>query len=58
VLDFVGFKQVRINIAKAGVPESWMIMLGIIKAAGAVGPLVGIGVPLIGTAAGFGLILL
>src|SRR6267142_7240864 len=55
--DFVRYKQVSIAMAKAGVPESWMTTLGILKAAGALGLLVGIGVPLIGTAAAAGLIL-
>jgi hypothetical protein len=55
--DFVRYKQVSIAMAKAGVPESWMTMLGILKTAGALGLLVGIGVPLIGTAAAVGLIL-
>jgi hypothetical protein len=54
--DFVRSKQVSIAMAKAGVPESWMTMLGILKAAGALGLLVGVGVPLIGTAAAAGLI--
>jgi len=44
--DFVRYKQVSIAMANAGVPESWMTMLGILKAAGALGLLVGIGVPL------------
>ncbi len=35
--DFVRYKQVSIAMAKAGVPESWMTMLGILKAAGALG---------------------
>jgi hypothetical protein len=56
-LDFIRYKQVLINMAKAGVSESWITMLGILKAAGAIGLLVGIGVPLIGTAAAIGLIL-
>jgi hypothetical protein len=56
-LDFIRFKQVLINMAKAGVPESRITILGILKAAGALGLLVGIGVPLIGTAAAIGLIL-
>jgi len=56
-LDFIHYKQVLINMAKAGVPESWIAMLGILKAAGAFGLLVGIRVPLIGTAAAVGLIL-
>jgi hypothetical protein len=55
--DFVRYKQVSIAMAKAGVPDSWMTTLGILKAAGAVGLLVGIGVPLIGTAAAIGLVL-
>jgi hypothetical protein len=56
--DFMRLKFVLITAAKAGVPESWMTMLGILKAAGAGGLLVGlIGVPLIGTAAAIGLIL-
>ncbi len=46
--DFVRYKQVSIAMAKAGVPESWMTTLGILKAAGALGLLVGIGLPLIG----------
>jgi hypothetical protein len=50
-LDFIRYKQVLINMAKAGVPESWITMLGALKAAGALGLLVGIRVPLIGMAA-------
>jgi hypothetical protein len=56
-LDFIRYKQVLINMARAGVSESWITMLGILKAAGAIGLLVGIGVPLIGTVAAVGLIL-
>ncbi len=56
-LDFIRYKQVLINMAKAGVPDSWITVLGTLKAAGALGLLVGIGVPLIGTAAAVGLIL-
>jgi hypothetical protein len=55
--DFVRYKQVSIAMAKAGVPEAWMTTLGILKAVGALGLLVGVGVPLIGTAAAVGLIL-
>src|SRR6266513_2421213 len=53
-LDFIRYKQVLIN--KAGVSELWITILGILKAAGAIGLLVGIGVPLSGTAAAIGLI--
>src|SRR6266705_3462682 len=56
-LDFIRYKQILINMARVGVPESWITILGILKAAGAIGLLVGIGVPLIGTAAAVGLIL-
>jgi hypothetical protein len=55
--DFVRYEKVSIAMAKAGVPKSWMTTLGILKAAGALGLLVGIGVPLIGIAAATGLIL-
>jgi hypothetical protein len=54
--DFVRYEKVSIAMAKAGVPESWMTTLGILKAAGALGLLLGIGVPLIGIAAAVGLI--
>jgi hypothetical protein len=56
-LDFVRYKQVLINMAKHGVPESWVYMLGSLKAAGALGLLVGIAVPSIAIAAAVGLIL-
>jgi DoxX-like protein len=39
------------------VPESWLPVLAILKAAGGLGLLVGIGVPIIGTAAASGLTL-
>ena len=57
--DFMRYKFVLITADKVDVPESWLPMLGILKAAGALGLLVGlIGVvPLIGTAAAVGLIL-
>src|SRR5438552_16658555 len=54
---FIGFKQIIINVGKVGVSESWITMLGVLKAAGALGLLVGIRVPLIGTAAAVGLVL-
>ncbi len=55
--DFVRYKRVSIAMARAGVAESWMTPLGVLKAAGALGLLVGIGVPLIGIAASVGLTL-
>ena len=55
--DFVRYEKVSIAMAKAGVPDSWMTTLGILKALGALGLLVGICVPVIGVAAALGLIL-
>jgi len=46
-----------VNMTKLGVPESALPMLGALKAVGALGLLVGIGVPHIGTAAAIGLLL-
>ncbi|MFC6964529.1 DoxX family protein [Halocatena marina] len=54
-LDFIHHKQVLENMAQVDVPESWLPVLGTLKAAGAVGLLVGIIVPPIGTAAAVGL---
>ena len=42
---------------KLGVPTSWLPILGVLKAAGAIGLLCGLAVPLIGVAAGVGLTL-
>src|SRR5258708_2300531 len=55
--DFVRYKQVSIAIARARVPETWMTTPGALTAAGALGLLVGIGLPLIGIAAAIGLTL-
>ena len=57
ILDFIRFKQILINMARVGVSESWITILGALKAAGALGLLIGIGVPLIGIAAASGLVL-
>jgi acid phosphatase family membrane protein YuiD len=54
--DFIRYAKVSIAMAKAGVPESWMTTLGVLKTAGALGLLVGIDVPVIGIAAAVGLI--
>ena len=56
-LDFVRYEQVLVNMAKASEPESWITTLGTLKAGGALGLLVGIVVPVIGTAAAVGLTL-
>jgi hypothetical protein len=56
-LYFIRYEKILINMAKANVSESWVTILGILKAAGAVGLLTGIRVPLIGIAAAIGLVL-
>ncbi len=56
-LDFVRFKQILVNMARVGVSESWLTTFGILKAAGAIGLLLGIFWPMIGTAAAAGLVL-
>jgi membrane-bound ClpP family serine protease len=56
--DFVRAKFVLANSASLGLPESWLVPLGLAKAAGAAGLVLGlVGVPLIGTAAAAGLVL-
>jgi DoxX-like family len=56
--DVLRARFVLANSASVGVPESWLVPLGLVKAAGAAGLLLGLaGVPLIGTAAAAGLVL-
>ena len=57
IVDFRRPQWVLDNIAKWGGPHSWLFALGALKAAGALGLLVGVGVPLIGVAAATGLVL-
>jgi hypothetical protein len=53
------WRQILPGMVKAGVPESWLTFpIGTLKTAGAVGLVVGLaGIPMIGAAAGIGLIL-
>ncbi|MDF2977159.1 MAG: DoxX family protein [Actinomycetospora sp.] len=56
--DFTRAQFVLDNSASVGVPLSWLPPLGLLKAAGAAGLLLGLlGVPVIGTAAATGLVL-
>jgi hypothetical protein len=56
--DFARAPFVLDNSASVGVPISWLTPLGLLKAAGAAGLLLGLlGVPAIGTAAAAGLVL-
>jgi hypothetical protein len=54
-VDFRRPQWVLDNITKWDGRHSWLFMLGALKAAGAAGLLVGIGVPLVGVAAAIGL---
>jgi hypothetical protein len=56
-LNFVRHESVTVVAKRVRVPESWMVPLGTLLAAGALGLLVGFAVPLIGTAAAVGLVL-
>lgn len=58
VLDFARARMVLANSAAVGVAESWLPLLGALKAAGAAGLLMGLlGVPPVGLAAALGLCL-
>jgi hypothetical protein len=56
-MDLVRHPKVAINMDRAGVPRAWMTPLGILKAVGGLGLLVGIWAPPIGVAAAVGLVL-
>jgi hypothetical protein len=56
-VDFTRPEWLLGNMANARVPRSWLFPLGVLKAAGALGLLVGIGVPPLGVAASVGLVL-
>jgi hypothetical protein len=55
--DFIRPKWLLGNMEQLGVPESYLPLLGTLKAAGAVGLLIGISVPAIGVLAAAGLTL-
>lgn len=58
VADLTRARFVLANSAAVGVPPSWLPVLGLLKAAGAAGLLLGLlGVPVIGLLAGVGLVL-
>lgn len=54
---FARAKWVMEPIAEYGVPRSWLPWLGAAKAAGAIGLVIGLFVPVIGAMAGIGLVL-
>jgi hypothetical protein len=55
-VDFLRADWVLTNMTRYGVSHAWLSTLGALKAAGAVGLLAGIAVPLIGIAASVGLV--
>lgn len=56
-LDFVGHERVVAAMRRGRVPLSWMVPLGVLKAAGAVGLLVGLVLPVVGTVSAGALVL-
>ena len=56
-VDFIRPQWLLSNMARARVPQSWLFSLGALKAAGALGLLVGIALPPLGVAASVGLVL-
>ncbi len=55
--DFLRVGWVIDNMGRYGVPASWIVPLGVAKAAGGIGLLAGLAVPAIGIAAAVGLLL-
>ncbi|WP_433220675.1 DoxX family protein [Microtetraspora malaysiensis] len=55
--DFRRAESAMANATKVEVPPSWLLPLGALKFAGAIGLIAGIAVPLVGVAAAIGLVL-
>jgi hypothetical protein len=55
-LNFIGHEMVAAAADKVHVPRSWMLPLGTLLSAGALGLLVGFAVPWVGTAAAIGVV--
>jgi hypothetical protein len=56
-LDLVGAQSVKLVADRVGVSHRWMLPLGTVLAAGAIGLLVGLALPPLGLAAAIGLVL-
>jgi hypothetical protein len=57
IANYMRLEFVLTTAAKVGLPQSWIIVLGTLNAAAALGLLLGlVGVPLVGTAAAIGLV--
>jgi hypothetical protein len=55
-VDFARVGWVLDNMNTYGVPQSWLSLLGVLKATAAVGLLIGLAIPLVGSAAAIGLV--
>jgi DoxX-like family len=56
-LNFGGAESVKVVADRVRVSQKWMIPFGVLLASGAVGLLIGFAAPVLGTAAGIGLVL-
>ncbi|MER5651887.1 DoxX family protein [Streptomyces sp. NPDC002131] len=56
-LTFTKNPKITESMTRVGVPDSWLPRLAALKAAGAIGLLIGLAVPLIGAAAAVGIVL-
>jgi hypothetical protein len=56
-LNFVGAESVKMAANHVRMSQKWMVPLGIVLASGAGGLLIGLVVPVLGTAAAVGLVL-
>jgi hypothetical protein len=56
-LNFVGAESVKVAASHVQLSYKWMVPLGILLAAGALGLLIGFALPVLGTAAAAGLVL-
>lgn len=56
-LNFAGAESVKVVARQVQVSPKWMVPLGIVLASGAIGLLIGLAVPPLGTAAATGLVL-
>ncbi len=56
-LNFVGAESVKVVADRVQVSQKWMIPFGILLASGGIGLLIGLTLPVLGTAAGIGLVL-
>jgi hypothetical protein len=57
IVDFLRAPWILVNMTRYGIPHSWLFSLGVLKAMGGAGLLVGIAVPWVGVAAALGLAL-